>query len=203
MEKEQSNQIHPWREMWIHPRKTLRQILDSNPFRVILWLAFFSGVISALAWITMVWAQYPQREIFRHILFTSSVMIFGGLLSVVMLYFGGWLYRLTGSWIGGKGSFTDVKCALGWANYPFIFSGILATLSYFAVPHFWWMAVIGLAQITAFVWAIIILLNLIAEAHQFTLFRAFCTLLIGLSLIFVALLIIAILVTLFSPLFSK
>ena len=201
MGKEQSNQIHPWGQLWIHPRKTLRKILDSNPFRAILWLAFIGGVVSAFTWIAMLWMLYPLREVFRHIMFTSGIMLFGGSLGLIMLYFGGWLFRLTGSWIEGKGSFTDVKCAIGWSNYPFIISGILATLSYVAVPHFWFMSVIGLAQITAIVWAFIILLNLIAEAHRFTLFRAFCTLLIGLALIFVALLVISFLVTMLYPLF--
>ncbi len=193
--------INPWLRLWVHPKKTIRSIIDSDPRRVIVWLAIIGGMISALSWIGLTWLRFPDRENVRHAIFIVAMLVSGGVIGILHLYFGGWLYRLTGSWIGGKGSFTDVKCAIGWANYPFIISGILAAMSYYAVPHFWFMSVIGLTQLTAFVWAFVILLNLVAEAHRFTVFRAFCTLLIGLALIFVALLIIGLLVPLLHPLF--
>ena len=200
MEKPQSGQINPWGKLWIHPRATLRAILDTNPFRMIIWLALIGGMVSSLSWLAFLWIRTSQQEIYRTILSSIVLIVFGGLVGIIYLYLGGWLFKVTGSWLGGKGKFTDVKCAIGWANYPFIISGVIATLSCFFIANLWLMTFFGLAQLTSFVWAFIILLKLIAEAHRFNVFQGFCTLLIGFVLIFVAMMLVALILTLLSPL---
>ena len=203
MEKPQSHQINPWGKLWIHPRTTLRAILDTNPYRIIIWLALVGGMVSSLSWLAVFWMRTPHRAIYHNYLPYIGLIVLGGLVGIFYLYLGGWLLKVTGSWLGGKGRFTDVKCAVGWANYPYIISGVIASLSYLFIGNLWLMTLFGLAQITSFVWAFIILLNLIAEAHRFNVFRGFCTLLIGFVLIFVALMVLAFATTLLSPLWMR
>lgn len=179
----------------------MRSILDSDPRRVIIWLAIISGVVSSLAGLGYLWGTFPDRQDFRHVLFLLIILVGGGISGLIYLYVAGWLYKLTGSWLGGKGTFTDLKCAVGWSQYPFILANIASFFGIFAVPNPWFQAFFGLINVILAVWGVVIFLNLAGEAHRFSAWRALLALIIGLILIFVAIMIISLLVPLLAPLF--
>ncbi len=197
----ESENINPWVQIWVRPKKTMRSILDKDPRRVIIWLAIIGGIVSAFAWIGYIWITYPDRQDFRHAFFLLLILVGGGISGLIYLYVAGWLYKLTGSWLGGVGTFTDVKCAIGWSNYPFILANIVSFLSILVVPNPWLQAIFGLINVVIVVWGVIILLNLVGEAHRFSAWRALLAFIIGLVLIFVAIMIVSLLVPLLAPLF--
>src|ERR1700722_12611370 len=120
----ESKNINPWVQIWTHPRNTLRTILSTDPQKVIVWLAIIGGILSGLSFAALGW-HFTKNALYQTFLILT-MMIVGGLFGIALLYFFGWLYTLTGSWIGGKGGFTDLKCAVGWSNYPFIISNLLS-----------------------------------------------------------------------------
>ncbi|MCH9626341.1 MAG: hypothetical protein S4CHLAM123_15380 [Chlamydiales bacterium] len=194
--------INPWFDMWVHPKKTIRSLIDTNPYKVIIWLAIIGGILSAFGGIVYLWVQIPERENTHRAVFVVAALIAGGILGLIHLYFGGWLYTLTGSWIGGKGNFTGVKCAVGWSNWPFILTHIISILSLWAVPNPWLQSILGLIDLILVIWGLVIFLNMLGEAHRFSAWKALLAIIIAYILIFVALMIIALLAPLLSPLFK-
>lgn len=201
MESNQRTQINPWITIWLYPKKTMHHLLATNPKKVILWLAIIGGVLSSISWVNYLWVQYPERKDLHQVLVVLAVMLMGGITGIIYLYLGGWLYQLTGSWVGGKADFTQVKCAVGWANYPFIVASLFALFSLLVIPNPWLQALVGLLYVVSTVWAFVIFINLLAQAHQFSAWKALLSFLITVLLIFVALMLIALLVPLLSPLF--
>lgn len=202
MESTNRTQINPWISIWGSPKKTIRSILERDPKRIILWLAIIGGIVSAFSWLGYLWLTYPLRQDYQSALFIVAILIAGGIFGIVHLYFGGWLYRLTGSWIGGKGNYTDVKCAVGWSSYPFIVAGIFGIISMLPYPSYWFQLSFGILNLIFAIWGFIIFMNLLGEAHRFSAWKALLAFLIALVLLFVALMIVSLLVPLLSPLFD-
>lgn len=199
----ENENINPWVNIWVHPRKTLRAILNSDPKKIIIWIALLSGILSGLAYILSLWAEFPQKPLFHGIVFIFAVLVVAALMNVVFLYFGGWLYKLTGSWLNGKGSFTDLKCAIGWSNYPFMTFSILNILYFLSLSLPWLQVILSLCMLVVMAWGFVIYISLINEAHQFTSWwKGILTFAIAVILLSVAFLILALLVPLLSPLFQ-
>lgn len=194
---ENTPSANPWVNIWVRPRQTMRAILNTNPRRWIILLALLSGLVSTL----VLWLEYPQRQDYHQPIFIIALLVFGSLVGLLHLYFASWLLRLTGSWIGGKGTFTEVKSAVGWGYYPFIVVGILNILALllFKYPVLYFVMI--MIYLAVAIWAMIIYFKLLGEAHQFSAWRALAAALIMSALVFATVIIIFILIPLISPLF--
>lgn len=192
--------INPWVHIWTEPRKTMRSILNNNPNRAIIILAIVAGALSAFSLLLMHWPSF--KEIGQHPAILIITLIIGAVLGLVLLHFMGWLLTLTGSWLGGKGSYTDVKSAVGWGNYPNIIGQLLGILRIFSLSNFWLQLILGIITFAYGIWTFIISLKLIGEAHQFSAWKSLLALVIAFVLLFVAIMIVALLVPLLKPLFQ-
>lgn len=193
--------INPWLQIWVHPKKTMRLILDTNPRRIIIWLALIGGIVSTFAWISYIWATHPNLQDLNKTYPVIILLIGGSAAGLIHLYVAGWLYRLTGSWIGGHGSFTDVKCAVGWSSYPFILANSANILSLLSFSFMWARIFFGLLDALVALWGVIIFLNVLGEAHRFSAWRALLAVIIALVLVFAFVLFISLLIPLLAPLF--
>jgi hypothetical protein len=196
-----SENINPWIHIWVRPKKTMRFILDRDSKRVIIRLAIIGGVVSSFTWLEYIWSIYPDRQDLKQNLYTVLILIGGGFSGLIYLYVAGWLYKLTGSWLGGKGTYTDVKCAVGWSNYPFILANVASFLSLLAIPNPWLQAIFGLIDVVIVVWSVMIFLNLVGGAHRFSAWRALLAFIIGLVLVFATIMIASLFIPLLAPLF--
>lgn len=192
----------PFLSLWIHPRRTIRNILSTNPLRMIIPLALLNGVISGISWVAFFWARFPYQEQYQHAFFVIGLILGGALFGLFNLYFGALLYQWIGSWIGGKGHFRDMKCAVGWSCYPFIVASLFAFLSYILSAHISLSFFFALLHVVTLTWAFILFLHLIGEAHQFSAWKALVTLLIAFVFLFLISLILLFLITLFYPILS-
>lgn len=197
---QKASPAHPWLSLWIHPRKTIRDLIDAHPKWLILWIAIIGGIISTFTWATLAWTRYPTSSHPTAITFIVLIVV-GVILGLIHLYFASWLYRLTGSWLGGKGSFTAVKCAVGWSNYPFAIVGLLNIAASLSIFHLWLMVLFTLLNVIGLVWSIIIFFKVLAESMLFSVWRAIGAVLIAFVLIFVVFMIISLLIPLMQPLF--
>lgn len=201
MRESKSEQNNPWVTIWTHPRLTMKRILQNNPLKMIIPLAVANGLVSAISWIGFYWTSAPHREDYQHYTFVIALLVTGGLLGILNLYVGSWLLRITGSWVGGKGGFREVKSAVGWSNYPFIISGIFSILAYTFVSYPILEIIFGLLNIIVFIWAVVIFFNLVGVAHAFSPWRAIVALLIAFVIVFIAVMLVALLIPLLKPLF--
>jgi hypothetical protein len=189
--------INPWIHLWTHPRKTLRSILNTDPRGVVVWIAIISGIIGAFAY------SLRNNFITDPPKWASLLIIFivGIVSGVINLYFSAWLLSITGQWIGGRGNFTQVKCAVGWGYYPFIVFNVLLTAG-LVTKIFWLKVLLIVLALFILVWALIIIFQLIGEAHLFSAWKGVLAYLIATVLVLVAFIIVALLIPLISPLFS-
>jgi hypothetical protein len=202
MEKIKSWQSNPWLALWIYPRKTFRSILEKDNKIIIISLSIVYGLVSALSWIAYLWNHFPQKTQFHGYPFIIIVLVIGAIFGLLNLYIGGWLFYLIGKWLHGKGSYQDVKCAIGWSTYPYIIASIFAIVAdvFFKIVPL--EILFALLNIIAVIWGFILFLHIVGEAHRFsawkTLLCAFIVFIIVLGVVFL----ISVLIPLLQPLFQ-
>ncbi len=164
---------NPWLTMWTQPRATMRWILDNEPDRWVHLLMMTGGVIGALTRAS--WKNAGDEMSLGAVLGVYSVVgVIGGLIT---LYAGGWLLTQAGQWLGGEGSFGDVRSALAWSQVPAVWgvSLLIINLALFgeqmytshapaieANQHL--AAVLAVVEIAAAVWGFVIWVKCLGEA---------------------------------------
>lgn len=197
------NQTNPWLEIWKNPRKMMAERLRKDPHSWVLPLAIINGLVSGVSWVISLWTKYPQAGEYKNGFVIALIIILGAVLGVISLYLISWLYKVTGKWLKGKGNFTDVKCAVGWSYYPYIVAALFGILNTLTVRIPFLGLLFGLISVVLMVWAFVISLKLLGEAHGFSAWRALATVFITIVLIFIVVLIIALIIPLMSPLFAS
>lgn len=175
--------MHPWKTIWTQPSATIREIVKENPNRSLWLLAALYGFPSLLNSFQSIFAGYfwPALPIF------IMALILSPLWGYVVLSFVSVLVFWTGKWFRGKGSFREVRAASAWGCVPFMASSavwviwILAFGRRLFVPE-WTMTPLTsmemglfflgmLVKLVAFIWAIVIYLNALAEVQKFSMGR--------------------------------
>lgn len=113
--------LNPWFSMWLHPRRTIRQIVEADPERLVLVLAAAGGIVQALA---NAESKSQGDKVSLPVIMLVSLIV-GPLMGIIGLWVGGALLRWTGGWIGGRADARRVRTALAWSNVPMIWSLLL------------------------------------------------------------------------------
>lgn len=115
----------PFLNVWIHPRRTLRSVLETAPKEHVAWILLLTSAASSLD------NAFYQGE---------GDSISSGLIVLRALTIGSWLGLLgywifahiiswCGEWFGGRGDTVQIRAALAWGSLPkacsLIFWGIL------------------------------------------------------------------------------
>jgi hypothetical protein len=175
---------NPWLSIWTEPRKTIRFIVKTDPKLRLLVLCAIYGLPLAL--------NLVQSFALSHVV-PSWAIIIGSLvactfLGVLGISISSWLLNFTGRWIGGKGSFQDIRAALAWSNVPNIVTilmwivllGVFGTQVFdkdFSNAQFVGyqagiLFLVMLIETIVSIWGFIILLNALAEVQQFSIWKA-------------------------------
>jgi hypothetical protein len=90
----------------------MRQILDSNPERLVVPLAAIGGIARALDRTSLKFAGdgLPSSGVL------AAATIVGALSGIIFVYLYGFLVHWTGGWFQGRGSAAQVRAALAWPN---------------------------------------------------------------------------------------
>lgn len=199
--------LNPWWSMWIYPRATVRQILDSGATRMVPILAAVYGISYVLDRASM--RGVPPSMSPWAVL--ALAIVIGPLSGFISVYLGGAIMGWIGRRLGGVGTTQEVRTAMAWASVPHIEALVLwiPTLALFgrevfyndnpifdawadAQPLVVWpaMLLLLLVSVTAGIWSVVVTLKCLAEAHQFSAWRALTSVLVVLSpfifLIFIA-----------------
>ena len=176
--------LNPWFSMWLHPRRTIRRIVETNPDRLVLFLAAVGGIVEAL--INASSDSKGENMSLQAILLTA--LIGGPLMGVIGLWLGGALLRWTGGWIGGQADSRRIRATLAWANVPLVWSLLLwipalllfgAELFATATPILDASTMLsGLYMVFSFgigivsIWAFVVFLHALGEVQGFSAWKA-------------------------------
>ena len=201
----QTRSLNPWFTMWLHPRATTREILDTDPARLVIALAMFGGVLNALDHASV---ASLGEELSVPMIFALAIPV-GMVAGVIALYLGAALIRWTGSWLGGQASAGEVRAALAWGHLPVYFAAVLwlPYLGFFGNEIF----MSEMPSVQARPWLLLVLLNLAvlekglvvwglvtlvlagAEAHRFSGWRALGSIVMAVLVLIVPLMMLAVL----------
>ena len=178
--------------MWIKPRETIQQIIDSDdPENMVLFLAAVGGISSSLSSSA---GNYAGDQLPLVWIIAGSLFI-GPIAGVIGLYISGMLLSWTGKWIGGQASAEYVRTALAWAQIPIVWSVIfwipdilifgqelfttptensLATMA----PYAFYAIGFFIIKVTASAWAFILLLKALGQVQGFSAWKALWNLMI-------------------------
>ena len=184
---EQTPSLNPWLTIWTRPRATIRQIVDSDPKRLVLILAMGGGIAGTLERSAKksLGDQVPSQ-------YLPGVILMGGaLVGVLSLYLFGLIFRWTGRWLGGKADSVQVRAALAWSSVPIILALplwipliALAGENLFksgqpsrglGPPQAIATTALGGILTVVYIWSYFTAVKTLAEVHQFSAWKALAT----------------------------
>ncbi len=191
--------VNPWIGMWVRPRETIRAILSYNKSYLIVILYWLYGFPLIL--------QFAQNMSLGDRLSVGAILGIAALGAIVLGFIGmnvgAALFTWTGRWIGGVGSFQDVRTAVAWSSVTNVvaiaiwlvqlamFGNKIFSLSFFSIPLVGMELTVtylcSIISIVMMVWGIVILLKAVGEAHQFSAWKALLNVFLPFILIFIGL----------------
>lgn len=195
--------LNPWFSIWTRPRATMRQILDTDPRRMVLPLAALGGIAGGLgvAIAPGVGDTYPMSAVL------AGVVVGGAISGIVFLFVLGFLLRLTGGWIGGQGNGVAVRCAMAWSNVLGVWglllwlprAALLGGETLYAEPpsiegemaSIAVLQALKLFQFVIAIWGFFVTLKCLGEAHRFSAWRSFGACIIALVILALPIAVIA------------
>ncbi len=177
----------PWISIWTRPRATLRQVLDRDPRRWVFRLAALGGTAGALNFAPTAGFgdTYPAALVLAVVLVGGAL---GGILGLLVFTI---LVRVAGRWLGGRGGTREVMAALAWSCVPSIWglvlwlprAALLGEETFQPQPPGLegnpaaaiLFRLLQLAGALAGIWGFLVTLKCIAEAHEFSSWRALWT----------------------------
>jgi len=164
----------------VRPRQTIRAIVDQDPTRCVILLAWLSGVASALGSTTVKAGDHQFPLAF----YIGLAIYLGPLVGFFHTYTGAALARLTGRWLGGRATFAECRAAMAWGAMPLVgalplwaigfstFGMALVQERAFGIRG---TVVILATQLVLGVWALTLQVACTAEVHRFSTTRGLLT----------------------------
>ncbi|MBN2501062.1 MAG: YIP1 family protein [Anaerolineales bacterium] len=199
----QEKPVSPWFGMLYQPRKTIRYIVaQRSPTQGLRLLIVLLGFIQVIyGWFYLGF----RREINLLLVFGLAVTA-GPVAQAMANFFGGSYLSWVGSWFGGKATTDQARAALAWSKvplvwgfsymvpaflvlgkdflmgeYPYVISEIIG----FGFSKLWLLVFtftffcVGLILIGFGLWSFVLSVLALAEAHQFSIWKALLTLTTG------------------------
>ncbi len=172
-----------WLSIWMQPRDTMYSILSHHPSYMVLPLGALFGVRCAmeLAFRMSLGDFMPAWQIL------TGVLVGGCIFGVMGLFMYGALVKWTGSWLGGKANYTEARAAVAWSSLP---SVVVLLMTFMMLPLMMGHGVFTqaamasplvmvagagtlLAVLVTGIWSYVLKIMCLAEAHQFSGWKGF------------------------------
>jgi hypothetical protein len=167
----------------------MRSILDNDPGRMVLLLSVLWGASFSIN--AAMWKSHGDHFTVPLILTLSGILAPSGGLPV--LYLQGLYFSRVGRLLGGKGRARDLRAAFAWSSIPNVVSLILlfpaialfgselftsSTPRIDAHPLLFFLLIIYiLIELILGIWAWVMFVKCVAEAHRFSSWRGLSTIL--------------------------
>ncbi|HVA79755.1 MAG TPA: YIP1 family protein [Candidatus Binataceae bacterium] len=194
--------IAPFFAIWIAPRDTIRQIIDSDPRRHVIAIAALSGALSGLegSWLGAMSEPHTMSALWPFLV-ALKVALFA-VWAIVGLYLAGWTITAACRALGGVANSVQTRAAIAWASIPGIAAtglGVIGLLAGIVTPHAlrpgafsFPPELAGLSAILG-IWGLVLEVKCIGEVNHFSAWRALAAQLL-LLLVLVTIAVAAILV---------
>lgn len=172
-------EFKPWSTIWTSPRKTIRQILNTDPNFCLVPLICLNGIAAFLE--NAADDSAGDQLSLRVILLLALVL--GPLLGVVSVWIASHLIRISGDWLGGVADYAQIKPAVAWGSVPSVATlllwipliGILGkdaftnSMEVFEGETFQAAIVLGLGVLFMIlgIWSIVLMSNTVAEVQEY------------------------------------
>jgi Yip1 domain len=179
--------VDSWLTIWYRPRATMRRIVDTDPRKFVLGIAWLAGALALLnSQVAVATLDLPANAPHFPRLGPTGITIAAflfGVLGVVGLYGVAALYRWAGGILGGTATAVEVRAALAWSQVPgiyFIVVTIIATmLGLYTAPAPHSVSPLNLVETVVGFWVLVISLKCLGEVHRFSAWRALGAILLG------------------------
>lgn len=183
-------EMNPWLSIWVKPRKTLRAILAKSPNYRLGSLSFIYGV----HYLFYVAQFFGLAVLAPAYLIVIAAFVLAIPVAYCIFSLSSFIILLFGKLLGGKGCFTSIRCTLAWCAVPNVINIFLwlVLVSFFGneifmqgfsatVPthHLLLLQVCVLLQLGVFIWALVILINGLAEVQGYSVWMGLLNLILG------------------------
>ena len=106
--------LHPWSTIWIQPKSTIQQIIDTDPKFLVLVLSMINGIVFTLN-------RSGIKDLGDKIEFSTILLlcgILGPFLGVIWLYLISSILTWSGKLLGGNASSENIRSAVAWSYIP-------------------------------------------------------------------------------------
>ena len=196
---DKKDEMNVWTAVWMKPKEAVRYAIDFKPMRFAIILALLAGVLDGLNGASQ--NNLGDGMSISGIFVTSILM--GPILGLIAWWLGAGISTIVGTWLGGIGRFAELKMAFAITLIPGIVGGILWIPDLLILGEslfikenivtggkLIWLFFSGAIGFIIGIWGFVITIMAIAEAHQFSVWRGFWTVVIQAVLIFVVLFIL-------------
>ncbi|WKA53040.1 Yip1 family protein [Planococcus shixiaomingii] len=187
-EKPHYGKINPFTGIWVRTRETVRYVIEEKSFGYVMMLIVIAGIISSL-----VGAFDPEATAGFPIWGTLLMgIIIGPIAGIVGVAIISAIYLVIGKLFKGTSTYSEMFKAIGTTSIPSIWFAPILLVGYLAAPDL--MAVdaeveitpasmiigglMAIAGLVFTIWSILIQSKAIGEAHRFSSWKGFFTLLI-------------------------
>lgn len=199
MSEEVVKKLNPWLSIWVKPRETMRQVFGTSPglIHLLLLLGVF---VEAFDQVSM---EFPAEVALGWGKIGLIISLYVIIMYPLNYYAFSPFFSWFGSKLGGKGTTERVRYALAYSYIPYFYSFIIIwipSLLLFGKENFTVETPVIdssflLTMIYAFfqfvnvifaIWALVIAMKCLGEAHEFSAWRALWTVLIPTTILLVA-----------------
>ncbi|WP_374967391.1 Yip1 family protein [Lysinibacillus sp. RS5] len=184
--------LNPFLSAWIHPKQTARYMIDEKSIGfaiLIMSIGYIGSSLSGLIDQKIIADFSPWFMALLCVIFAPIVGIIGTGFSTLIL----WLF---GKIFNGTSTFSDLFKALSLTAIPFIVliplyliwlitspETLMNTSSIETIP--WLLLITGFVSFVLAIWSLVITVGVVAEAHQFEIWKAILTVIIPSIILFI------------------
>ena len=210
----------PWLTMWTNPRETIRRVVYYDPKRDVLLLAalqgfvsFFGGMLYIFLLLVLISNDYvgapgtwesdlsnlPSMSFTALAIALGICATIGPISGLIGLYLYGWLFRMTGRWLGGNAYPIEVRAAIAWSAVPQIWGTILQALKLVLIVYVLYanainyyisssalLATLGISLLVESIigiWSLVVLIKSLGEVHSFSAWKALGAVLLAMVIV--------------------
>lgn len=187
--------MNPWKTIWLQPRMTVRYFLEEGNPKHPLYIVLLMGFLSFLTTALMNAGEEPMSYFG-----TIIGALIGGTISSFISWWisAGLIYFVAAKILGGVGTYKQTRFAYAYGLLPLVMgqlvlwfpTAIILGNKAFADPVFLssfqtgWVVFFTFVYIILSIWSFVTMLNAVSEAHQFSRWRGFFSVILPGILVF-------------------
>lgn len=175
--------LNPWGSMWLHPRKTIRSVVDSNP----RYGVFFLSAIYVLQTLFILFNFWSLGFKFSHYTLLIPSILLTPFLGTIWIGLYGRILQFISRLFGGQAPRSHLQAALAWSGLPMILSLFLWGGLWLNDPDKVFIqygpgSLVVLLHASLFIlqlWTVLLFIQAIREVQQFNLLKTIGTLFVS------------------------